>query len=638
MGVRIGSAPAAMARSSEPRDRASRLPPPGAASTSLEGTYGRELIHRIVAHLLHLLGSFGFIGPVRVAEGLTIMLQDPDAMLGATFAAFDADGDGAIDARDLATVLSLARPFFAVPHSELVKKFQGMLERAGGPRGHRAKHGIERTALDSVMMYTPALEAWTLTPVRATAEWLRVRAVAESGVDARWRRTKNDAQTTAPPPPPRLKPPPRGVSRREELMGVRGLGLNATPAMRSMSKPILIKPTKPERKVLQKPIAAAPKPKLRGPQDEDDDEDEGERRGKGDPEAEDSPGGGKGAWVANWAKQAAEQFLHIDGVKNRVDPLDSDDPYRPDSPSILKPSGSFVAAQVVNMNVNEDDAVTDKSKSGRKPRRRRRSSVTWGDDDDGALVIPGAVIVPDGPVADSSAQHEEEVGLDNLDVVPDTDTQWAGDGWGVRAKGHVQDGDDSSSYRSHAETKTTDKSSDVSSTLGGGSQSVLSVATGLTGMTGTTGATKTGNGESKVAERTNWIVKVPGARVIDMRPPDRRRSLSVKDGPMTSRTETTGSGAQDLTEEELLAIETEKESFIERKMREEIEAKQLAALAGKAHQKDWDYVNKEDRNRRIPRRLVKAPVYKSIEQAGYEAWLEDHETKQRKMALGIGLT
>ena len=282
MGVRIGSAPAATARSSEPRDRASRLPPPGAASTSLEGTYGRELVHRIVAHLLHLLGSFGFIGPVRVAEGLTIMLQDPDAMLGATFAAFDADGDGAIDARDLATVLSLARPFFAVPHSELVKKFQGMLERAGGPRGHRAKHGIERTALDSVMMYTPALEAWTLTPVRATAEWLRVRAVAESGVDARWRRTKNDAQTTAPPPPPRLKPPPRGVSRREELMGVRGLGLNATPAMRSMSKPILIKPTKPERKVVQKPIAAAPKPKLRGPQDEDDDDEtKGKEEGRG---------------------------------------------------------------------------------------------------------------------------------------------------------------------------------------------------------------------------------------------------------------------------------------------------------------------------------------------------------------------
>jgi hypothetical protein len=420
-------------------------------------------------------------------------------------------------------------------------------------------------------------------------------------------------------------------------MGVRGLGLNATPAMRSMSKPILIKPTKPERKVVQKPIAAAPKPKLRGPQDEDDDDDEGERRGRGTEEAEDSPGGGKGAWVANWAKQAAEQFLHIDGVKNRVDPLDGDYPYRPDSPSILKPSGSFVAAQVVNVNVNEDDAVTDKSKSGRKPRRRRRSSVTWGDDDDGALVIPGAVIVPDGPVADSPDPNEEEVQLDTHDAVPDTDTQWAGDGWGVRAK--AKDGDDSSSYRSHAETKTTDRSSDVSSTLGGGSQSVLSVATGLTGMTGTTGATatKTGN-ESKVPERTNWLVKVPGARVIDMRPPDRRRSLSLKDGPMTSRTETTGSGAQDLTEEELLAIETEKESFIERKMREEIEAKQLAALAGKAHQKEWDYTNKEDRNRRIPRRQVKAPVYKSIEQAGYEAWLEDHETKQRKMALGIGLT
>ena len=63
--VRIGSAPPATAPSSELKDRASRLPRPGAASTSLEGTYGRELVHRIVAHLLHLLGSFGFVGPRR---------------------------------------------------------------------------------------------------------------------------------------------------------------------------------------------------------------------------------------------------------------------------------------------------------------------------------------------------------------------------------------------------------------------------------------------------------------------------------------------------------------------------------------------------------------------------------------------
>jgi len=123
MGVRIGSAPPATAPSSELKDRASRLPTPGAASTSLEGTYGRELVHRIVAHLLHLLGSFGFVGPAKVTEGLDVMLADPDAMLGATFAAFDANGDGAIDATDLATTLSLARPFFGVPHAELVAKF-----------------------------------------------------------------------------------------------------------------------------------------------------------------------------------------------------------------------------------------------------------------------------------------------------------------------------------------------------------------------------------------------------------------------------------------------------------------------------------------------------------------------------------
>ena len=68
--------------------------------------------------------------------------------------------------------------------------------------------------------------------------------------------------------------------------------------------------------------------------------------------------------MANWAKQAAEQFLHIDGVKNRVDPLDSDDPYRPDSPSILKPSGSFVAAQVVNVNVNDETRGRIRARAG----------------------------------------------------------------------------------------------------------------------------------------------------------------------------------------------------------------------------------------------------------------------------------
>ena len=217
MGVRIGSAPPATAPSSELKDRASRLPQPGAASTSLEGTYGRELVHRIVAHLLHLLGSFGFVGPAKVAEGLDVMLADPDAMLGATFAAFDANGDGAIDATDLATTLSLARPFFGVPHAELVAKFDAVLRGAGGPRGPKARHGIRRSDLDSVLMYTPALEAWTLTPMRATASWLRGRAETEAHADdAGWRRGLASPGTSiaAPAPAAAATPAERRVAAR----------------------------------------------------------------------------------------------------------------------------------------------------------------------------------------------------------------------------------------------------------------------------------------------------------------------------------------------------------------------------------------------------------------------------------------
>ena len=142
MGVRIGSAPPATAPSSELKDRASRLPTPGAASTSLEGTYGRELVHRIVAHLLHLLGSFGFVGPAKVTEGLDVMLADPDAMLGATFAAFDANGDGAIDATDLATTLSLARTRNSSPSS---RRCCAAREARGGQRRGTGSSGATST-------------------------------------------------------------------------------------------------------------------------------------------------------------------------------------------------------------------------------------------------------------------------------------------------------------------------------------------------------------------------------------------------------------------------------------------------------------------------------------------------------------
>ena len=556
MGVRIGSAPPATAPSSELKDRASRLPPPGAASTSLEGTYGRELVHRIVAHLLHLLGSFGFVGPAKVAEGLDVMLADPDAMLGATFAAFDANGDGAIDATDLATTLSLARPFFGVPHAELVAKFAAVLRGAGGPRGPKARHGIERSDLDSVMMYTPALEAWTLTPMRATASWLRGRAEAEAHADdAGWRRGLASEHQSPPPPPPRLRPPPNGASRRAELTGATSRREPAVvaPAMRSMAGHSC---AMAKRGTDQSTNGSKPKP--RGPQDDDDEDDEWEEEDggahggahfddDGDGAREDSPGdGGKGVWVANWAKQAAEQFF---GTRSD----------RPESPSILKRSGSFVARSI-----GDGDEGDEEGGAGRR-RSRRQSSVTWCDDDEDAAGTP-----------------------------------------------------DSSSYASLPRARTAPGSSDVSSTLGGGSQSAFS-ASGASLLAGAEGA----EGAAKATDARRH------------RKGDGTASSGSIDRPMTEASGGATSGAGELTEEERRAREEEKERVIERKMREEIEAKQLASLTGKAHQKEWNYAMFENRKRRIPRNQVKPPLYESIERAAYEQFMEDEERRLRREALGL---
>lgn len=90
-----------------------------------------------------------------------------------------------------------------------------------------------------------------------------------------------------------------------------------------------------------------------------------------------------------------------------------------------------------------------------------------------------------------------------------------------------------------------------------------------------------------------------------------------------------------LTEEERAAREEEKERVIEQKMREEIEAKQLASLTGKAHQKEWNYAMYENRKRRIPRNQVKPPLYESIERAAYEKFMEDEERRLRREALGL---
>lgn len=92
---------------------------------------------------------------------------------------------------------------------------------------------------------------------------------------------------------------------------------------------------------------------------------------------------------------------------------------------------------------------------------------------------------------------------------------------------------------------------------------------------------------------------------------------------------------EELTEEERAAREEEKERVIEQKMREEIEAKQLASLTGKAHQKEWNYAMYENRKRRIPRNQVKPPLYESIERAAYEKFMEDEERRLRREALGL---
>ena len=70
-------------------------------------------------------------------------------------------------------------------------------------------------------------------------------------------------------------------------------------------------------------------------------------------------------------------------------------------------------------------------------------------------------------------------------------------------------------------------------------------------------------------------------------------------------------------------------------IREEIEAKQLASLTGKAHQKEWNYAMYENRKRRIPRNQVKLPLYESIERAAYEKFMEDEERRLRREALGL---
>ena len=141
--------------------------------------YGDEFVHFVVGHLLHVCGTFGFVGDARLAEGLHALVGDSQALAAVAFRVFDADGDGAVTPADLATVLSLAKPFFAVTHVALEAKFAAALAQAGA--GVRAG-GVREDAFSKTMAGVPMLKAWTLVPVRRAAEWLARRATAVCSV------------------------------------------------------------------------------------------------------------------------------------------------------------------------------------------------------------------------------------------------------------------------------------------------------------------------------------------------------------------------------------------------------------------------------------------------------------------------
>ena len=67
-----------------------------------------------------------------------------------------------------------------------------------------------------------------------------------------------------------------------------------------------------------------------------------------------------------------------------------------------------------------------------------------------------------------------------------------------------------------------------------------------------------------------------------------------------------------------------REQVIEMKMRREIEEKQMAALAGKAHEKEWDYAAYEHRRKRASRRW-RAPGGSTSSGERREQFLEEQE-------------
>jgi hypothetical protein len=76
-----------------------------------------------------------------------------------------------------------------------------------------------------------------------------------------------------------------------------------------------------------------------------------------------------------------------------------------------------------------------------------------------------------------------------------------------------------------------------------------------------------------------------------------------------------------------------REQVIEMKMRREIEEKQMAALAGKAHEKEWDYAAYEHRRKRIFASLEGAR-WVDVERRAREKFLEEQE-KGKTLNKGV---
>ena len=361
--------------SSHPTTRAMRV-----AGVGDVATYGEELVHHVVRHLLHIVGGFGFVRGSHLARGLRVLASDDDALHGATHRIFDADGDGAVSARDLAVVLSLARPFFSLTHVALEAKFEAALrdarERGADPGNPR---GVTRERLAQTLRASPLLDAWTRALVVRAAEWLARRASAQPD-DHHENGRATDPQP--PPAPPRLRPAPGLRSRREELLGAddaaprpmtTGRGPDALPA--------------PSR-------------------------DEG-RPGDGTRGVPARPVPGTPGYVPAWARTAAAQFRETGETKTRGERRRDDDenetdaneggyePSRPaatvprvESKGILKRSDSLASLR----------AAGDASPPSRSPSLR---SVAWkrgdgDDDDDSNSVAARGSEAPSSPGAETS--------------------------------------------------------------------------------------------------------------------------------------------------------------------------------------------------------------------------------------------